>query len=71
MKLYSIQDKQVNTHGRIFQMHNDTLAKRFYEEMQQEKDSNFQKYPQDYKLVCLGTFNQESGEIVPKKYDVI
>lgn len=67
MKLYSIYDKQHEIHGPIFEFHNDELAKRFFKSLSDNPESQVHKYPQDYKLVQLGTIDKTEGTIIPKR----
>lgn len=65
--LYSIYDKQAEIYGRPFHAVNDILAKRTYETIAQDPKSDLALYPQDYKLVKIGTFDSKSGELTYEK----
>lgn len=70
MKLFAIYDKQHETHGPIFEFINDELGKRFFKGLLENPESQIHKYPQDYKLVSLGSYNKETGEIVNERKSV-
>lgn len=68
--IYSIYDKQSEIYGRPFYAVNDILAKRTFETIANNPESDIHKYPQDYKLVKLGHFDTKSGHI-EKEYEAL
>lgn len=69
-KIYSIMDKQSNTYGRPFTTVNDVLAQRMYSQLKDDPQSDLHKYPQDYKLTRLGSFDPHTGQIVSEIEDL-
>lgn len=63
LNIYSIFDKQSNQYGKPFVAINDTLARRAFDSVKQNPDSDLAKYPQDYKLCRLGDLESDTGHI--------
>lgn len=67
INVYSVLDKQTDKYSNPFYAHNDTLAMRMYQKVQENPESDLAKYPQDYKLVRLGSFDERTGELTNQK----
>lgn len=69
-KLYAIYDKKAETELGIFEHPNDLVAIRdfsqacTYKNPQTNEKSQIAKYPEDYCLVCLGTIDTTTMEII-------
>lgn len=64
-KLYCIKDIKVGFRG-IIELANDEVAKRtLYLTLEQDKESELAKIPQDFELWRIGEFDHDKGEIVP------
>lgn len=61
--IYAIYDKQAEIHGPPFTAINDVLAMRTFNTIKEDSSSDIHKYPQDYKLVKLGTFDKKTGAL--------
>lgn len=61
INLYSIYDKKANCYSKPFDVYNDNCAKRMVAASMDEA-SLLRKYPTDYRLDQLGTFNDETGQ---------
>lgn len=70
-KIYSVYDKQHERHNPPFYAVNDIMAKRMFDQAKQDPESDLVKFPQDFKLVCLGAFDETSGHLLGEKHDVI
>lgn len=61
--MYCIRDSKVGVYYPPFTMDNDLYARRFFNDLCQSADSNVSKYPADYDLYRVGTFNMVIGLI--------
>mgnify|MGYP000620660398 CR=1 FL=1 len=63
-KIYSIRDNKVGTFSPPTHASHETELTRVLSEIVQcQTEHNFHKYPQDYELFQLGTFNEETGKL--------
>ena len=69
-KIFSIFDKQSNTYGRPFTAVNDVRAQRAFNQLKENPESDLCKYPQDFKLTRLGTFDPLTGKIETSIEDI-
>lgn len=64
MKIYSIFDQAAEAFATPFFMHNDGLAIRaFQDNINAEDENNLSKHPEQFKLFCLGDFDDKNGTI--------
>lgn len=61
LNLYSIYDKKANCYSKPFEAYNDNCAKRMVAASMDEA-SLLRKYPTDYRLDNIGTFDDETGQ---------
>lgn len=61
LKLYSIYDKKSESYSKPFDAYNDNCAKRMVAASMDEA-SLLRKYPTDYRVDQIGTFNDENGQ---------
>ncbi|QXP08213.1 MAG: nonstructural protein [Arizlama microvirus] len=68
MKLYAIHDKRAETYYNVMAMPTDAHAVRsFTQEVNREAPENMlNQYPDDFQIVKVGTFDEETGEITPE-----
>lgn len=67
-KLYSIRDRAADQFGPVFQAVNDAVASRSMVRLMEKVPS----YDRDaFQLVCLGEFDDQTGNIVVTGVDVI
>lgn len=65
--LTSILDHKTNRYGFV-QTHQHVVdASRLFKDIIDREDSNIAKYPQDFSLQQLGTFDPETGVITPNE----
>jgi len=65
--LYAAYDTKAETFGTPFPLLTDALAQRSFIEAVKHPESEFAKYPDDYKLFRLGTYNDETGMLTSPK----
>ncbi len=63
-EIYCIKDIKVAAFISPFAMANEVHAKRYFHELCNDETSTINKYPSDYELFRLGTFDDSSGEMV-------
>lgn len=69
--LYSVFDEKANTYNAPFPLSTDGLAIRSFLQACKDPQTDLAKYPGDYKLYCVGSFDFESGEftsVIPPRY---
>lgn len=65
-KIYVINDRLANENGPVFQAVNDAVALRQFTQVLEKT-----KYPEDYKLFCVGEIEEDGQLIISEKiYDV-
>lgn len=63
MKLFSIHDAKAEAYLNPLTMQSKGEAVRAFDQACQDKESNFYKYPHDFTLVELGTWDQLTARI--------
>lgn len=69
-QLYSIFDKKAGVYAPPFAEANKGTAIRAIQDLVSRGDSTPAKYPEDYTLVQLASFNEETGEIKAEQGDI-
>ncbi|QXP08380.1 MAG: nonstructural protein [Arizlama microvirus] len=59
--LYSIFDKQTMQYGNPWIAENDNTAKRAFERLASDKNTDVSFRPSDFELYAVGYFDEESG----------
>lgn len=70
MKIYSVHDVQLAAFGRPFYAETDGVAVRSFADPVMDSEHQFGKFPGDFCLYEIGSFDEVSGEIkgsVPKR----
>lgn len=62
--IYSIFDVKAKTHGAPFTVLNDDVALRVVDHVLQAPDTDYRRYPDDFVVYHLGTFDTDSGLVV-------
>jgi len=71
MLIVSIYDKKAKSYVLGLGLaRNSAIAVRDFSQACTNPESNFNKFPEDYELHCIGEFNEESGKIKQDK-DII
>lgn len=70
-KIYAIYDTQAKAHLQPFFAATDGIAIRSVQAALDDKNSNFAKYPQDFTLYNLGSFDDQTGIISAKDPELV
>lgn len=62
--LYSIKDTKMGF-TQIFILPNNAAAIRWFGDVVVNKESPYNKHPEDFQLFKVGTMNEDTGELVP------
>ena len=65
--LVAVLDKKALTFGAVYTSKNEATAIRDFSIACQNPESNLNRFPEDYQLCKLGTFDEEQGKIMPCK----
>lgn len=65
VSIYCIFDTVAVNHGQPFVAVNNAVAERMVMQAMGDAMSKLRASPQDFELVCIGTFDDSSGRIVP------
>ena len=65
LEIFSIYDKKSNTYNNpMFAQTSGVIVREFISTLSQEdKAGHWAKYPEDFTLIKIGTFDNETGEI--------
>lgn len=61
--LYSIQDVKAQECLNVVMLKNNVEAERFFQAVCENAQSPVSRYPKDYRLLCLGSIDSETGVI--------
>lgn len=65
MMVFSVLDSKAQVFNRPFFEKNIVLAARGFESALKDDKSPFKGYESDFHLTQIGTFNEDTGEIIP------
>lgn len=65
MNMYTLFDRKLREHGQIVLANNDEACKRALKDGLSGSGSTVEKYPEDFDLMCVGSFDSETGMVVP------
>lgn len=65
LKMYSIYDSKAKVYNRPVFLHSDPEAERMLKMSVQDPNSLISKFPEDYDLFAIGTYDDQTGKIVP------
>ena len=72
LSMYAIWDSAAEYYSRPILLNNDEVALRSCHEWMMDADSHIRKSPQDYTLFNIGTYDDETAQIVPAdKFEVV
>jgi len=63
--VYSVYDHKACAFSNPFVAPNDNVALRSFHQAANDENSEISKYPNDYSLFKLGSFNDETGSLSP------
>lgn len=61
--IYAVYDRKAGLFARPFTIQNDAMAMRAFLAAKQDTTSEMSKYPEDFGLHYLGTFDDETGTV--------
>lgn len=64
LKIYAVFDVKASNYGQPFFMTQHGLAVRAFSDLAQDDKASVSKHPEDYKLYCLGEYDDNSGKFV-------
>lgn len=67
LKVFSIYDIKAETYSPPFFLQTVGLAIRTFTDVANDRESRVHKYPEDFTLFEIGTFNDTSGTIIPRE----
>lgn len=70
-KIFTVHDSKAEAYLPPFYMKTTGEALRAFETTTKDSSSQFNKYPKDYTLVELGTYNEENAEIITHQKPLI
>lgn len=62
--IYSVHDRESETFIKPFGMETDRDAKEGFKVVVNDEKTNYHKYPDDFSLVKLGSFDQRTGQLL-------
>lgn len=69
--IYTVHDIKANTYGVPLNFANNVEALRSFEQAVKDPNTTIAKYPSDYNLVHIGSYDPFSGVITPTSEKVI
>jgi hypothetical protein len=63
LKMYTIYDKKAGVCWQPFFVEHEIQAKRQFARLVSDDDSHVKTYPEDFRMLKLGEFDQETGEV--------
>ena len=67
LEVYSVFDEKAECFGTPFFTNNDSLARRMFNDLANDPNSTLYRHPEDFKLYHIGTFDNETSELVPQE----
>lgn len=67
MKLFAVRDVKADAYTALHPCANEAIARRSFMEAAQDTRSELAKYPEDYQLYLVGTWDPSSGEILGER----
>jgi len=65
MKIYSIYDSKAEAYLQPFFSPNNAVAIRNFQNVLQDPNSNINRWPEDFTLFAIGTWDEDTGQITP------
>lgn len=63
VQVFAVYDSKARVYGQPFFVVNEGLAVRAFQSSCNDPTTELNKYPEDFSLFRLGTFNDENGEL--------
>lgn len=71
MNLYSVHDKAAKTHTMPIALETDRDAIEGFKNVVQAKDTQYSKFPADFTLIRIGTYDRKTAKIETTQYEII
>ena len=71
INIYAIYDTKSEAFGKPLFFNTDGLAQRSFYEACEHEESEFKKYPHDFSLLKIGTYDDENGKLQAQKPEEI
>lgn len=71
MKIFTVHDNKAQAYFPPMTMKSSAEAIRSFDQACQDINSNFNKYPSDFILMEIGTFDEQTGQINPLQSPII
>lgn len=65
LNVYCIMDIKADGYGTPFFMLRDGMALRAFTDLVNDRNTTVSRHPDDYKLVCIGEYDDVSGRLMP------
>jgi hypothetical protein len=65
LKMYAVYDVKAQMYSHPHFLQSDGVAIRSFSQVCEDENSQFNKYPSDFSLYFIGSFDVESGEVIP------
>lgn len=69
--VYSIVDEKSPNYSKVYMSENHEVAMRIFYSTLTLKDSQYFKFPKDYYLVCLGSFDTVTGKFTNQDIEIV
>lgn len=69
LKIYSVFDVKTDMFMTPFFMSTNGQAMRAFSDLASDKNTTVGRHPEDYKLLCIGLFDDEQGVVTPMPHD--
>lgn len=65
MRVYSIFDKKIGSYGSLITVSDPVVLDRDIARMFSDSDNNYVRYPSDYAIYLIGSFDDVAGVVTP------
>jgi len=65
--LYSVRDAATETYNNTFTAPTNAAAMRQFSELAQDENTNVNRYPDDFVLYRVGTWDDDTGTLIPEE----
>lgn len=71
LKIYAVLDKAAGFFSSVHTAQNDAVAIRSFSDAARMPDTVFNQHPEDFTLVQVGTFDDQTGQVEPCQHMMI
>ena len=68
-KVFAVFDVKADCYRSLFTMNTKAQAIRAFSDLAHDDTTDVGKHPEDYKLVCIGEFDESLGVIMPSEME--